>query len=107
VIRFTVTSSHTKLSDIERDWEVIKSIATLIINTCNEHMMNTMAGDDQLEEGENGLPGVGDEGKDQAGLLVSPNKTRRMPLGGKVTNVIAVNVQPEIIVRPPALMAAN
>ncbi|EFX79676.1 hypothetical protein DAPPUDRAFT_304481 [Daphnia pulex] len=29
VIRFTVTSSHTKLTDIERDWEIIKSIAAI------------------------------------------------------------------------------
>lgn len=49
MIRFTVTSSHTKLSVIERDWDVIKSIAGVIIDACADHMIN-MAGDDQLEE---------------------------------------------------------
>ena len=76
MIRFTVTSSHTKLADIERDWEVIKSIATIIIDTCNDHMTN-MAGDDQLED-----EPVGEAGEEPSGL-VSP-KTRRMPLGGKM-----------------------
>lgn len=80
VIRFTVTSAHTKLTDIQRDWEVIKSIAAIVIDSCAAQL-NTMAGDDQLEEEENG-PLLGDNPNDEEGV---PRRTTRMPLAGKKT----------------------
>ena len=67
------------MSDIERDWEVIKSTATVVIDACSMHMTN-MAGDDQLEENN----GAAVEGEEE---LVSPihhsSKTTKMPLAGK------------------------
>ena len=50
VIRFTVTSSHTTLADIERDWRIIGATAGVIIALCPVHTGPAMAGDDQLEE---------------------------------------------------------
>ncbi|XP_046457976.1 histidine decarboxylase-like [Daphnia pulex] len=78
VIRFTVTSSHTKLTDIERDWEIIKSIAAIVIDACHSHHATNMAGDDQLEE--NGHSSGQETGDDEAVAGVPRSKTNKMPL---------------------------
>lgn len=82
VIRFTVTSSHTKLTDIERDWEIIKSIAAIVIDACHSHHATNMAGDDQLEE--NGHSSGQETGDDEAVAGVPRSKTNKMPLAGKI-----------------------
>lgn len=76
-----MTSTHTKLSDIERDWEVIKSIAAIVIDACSMHMIN-MAGDDQLEE--NNGAAVDSDGELGDSPIRRGNKTMKMPLAGKI-----------------------
>ena len=75
-----MTSTHTKLTDIERDWEVIKSTATMVIDACSMHKTN-MAGDDQLEENE---VAAADAGEELASPTLRGNKTLKMPLAGKI-----------------------
>lgn len=84
MIRFTVTSAHTKLSDIERDWEVILSIATMIIEAVASQTTN-MAGDDQLEE--NGV----EPGEEVAGADAEPRRTKKMPLAGNLSREICTH----------------
>lgn len=74
VIRFTVTSSHTTLADIERDWDVIATTATIVLAACSTHMIN-MAGDDQLEK--NGVSDATDEPQEEKDIK---QKTMKMPL---------------------------
>ena len=78
VIRFTVTSSHTTLADIERDWDVIATTATIVLAACSTHMIN-MAGDDQLEK--NGVSDATDEPQEEKDIK---QKTMKMPLAGKI-----------------------
>ena len=81
VIRFTVTSSHTTLADIERDWDVISTTATIVMGACSTHMIN-MAGDDQLEKnGLTGTTGAGDQPEEDKDIK---QKTMKMPLAGKI-----------------------
>lgn len=91
VIRFTVTSSHTKLSDIQRDWEIIKSIAAIVIDACYSNHAINMAGDDQLEE--NGHSSGQETGDDEATAGLPRSKTTKIPLAGKIwpREVMVVN----------------
>lgn len=75
-----MTSSHTKLSDIQRDWEIIKTIAAIVIDACYPSHAINMAGDDQLEE--NGHSSGQETGDDEA--AIPRNKTNKIPLAGKV-----------------------
>ena len=78
VIRFTVTSSHTTLADIERDWDVIATTATIVLAACSSHMIN-LAGDDQLEK--NGVNDAADAAEEEQDIK---QKTMKMPLAGKI-----------------------
>lgn len=68
--------------DIERDWEIIKSIAAIVIDACHSHHATNMAGDDQLEE--NGHSSGQETGDDEAVAGVPRSKTNKMPLAGKI-----------------------
>lgn len=78
-----MTSAHTKLSDIQRDWEIIKAIAAIVIDACYPSHAINMAGDDQLEE--NGHSSGQETGDDETATAGIPrNKTNKIPLAGKI-----------------------
>ena len=70
------------MTDIDRDWEIIKSIAAIVIDACHSNHAINMAGDDQLEE--NGHSSGQETGDDEAVAGVPRSKTNKMPLAGKI-----------------------
>ena len=94
MIRFTVTSSHTTMADIERDWQVITDTAAIVMALGPVELGLTMAGDDQLEDSvpssasgtDNEEAEISDE--DQVPMTadketpVTKPLTRKMPLAG-------------------------